>query len=85
VVGSRGDVQVTPRDIMMREATVTGVFLWRVPEQDAVEIHAALQAGLLSGTLRPQVGLELPLSAAAEAHRRVLAPGAMGKTVLVPA
>ena len=84
VVGSRGDVQITPREIMMREATVTGVFLWRLAPEHAREIHAALQAGLSNGTLAPVVGLELPLSAAPEAHRRILEPGTHGKIVLLP-
>jgi hypothetical protein len=30
------------------------------------------------------VGLELPLAQAAEAHRRIASPGALGKVVLIP-
>ena len=84
VVGSRGPVEINPREIMSREAAVLGVLLWRVPDGDAAEIHAALQAGLANGTLRPLVGAELPLASAPEAHRRVMEPGARGKIVLVP-
>jgi NADPH2:quinone reductase len=84
VIGSRGDVQITPRDIMAREATVTGVFLWGLPAPDSAQIRAALQAGLSNGTLLPRIGLELPLASAAEAQRRILEPGAVGKIVLVP-
>jgi NADPH2:quinone reductase len=61
-----------------------GVLLWRTPDADAAEIHAALGAGLGNGTLRPVVAAELPLASAPEAHRRVMAPGARGKIVLVP-
>jgi len=84
VVGCRGEVQINPRDIMMREAAVYGVFLWRVPEREAAEAHAAVQAGLGNGTLRPVIALELPLASAPEAHRRVMEPGARGKIALVP-
>lgn len=84
VIGSRGDVQITPRDLMAREASVYGIFLWRVPQPDMLEIHDALQAGLKSGRLRPVIGAELPLASAPQAHHRVMAPGAYGKTVLVP-
>jgi NADPH2:quinone reductase len=84
VVGSRGNVEINPREIMLREAAVFGVYLWRVPETDLAEIHAALQAGLENGILRPVVGLELPLGSATDAHRRVLEPGARGKIVLIP-
>ena len=45
--------------------------------------HEALGVALASGALRPVVGTELPLAEAAEAHRRVMAPGARGKIVLL--
>jgi len=84
VVGCRGSVEINPRDIMTREATVFGVFLWRVPEAEASQIHAALQTGLGNGTLRPVVALELHLALAPEAHRQVMESGARGKIVLIP-
>lgn len=84
VIGSRGNVQITPRDIMSREAVVMGVYLWRVSPSEATEIHAALGAGLRSGVLRPVVGLELPLGSAPEAQRRVIESTAHGKIVLIP-
>ncbi len=84
VIGSRGTVEVNPRDLMLRDAAVFGMLLWKTPEQELAAIHAALQTGLADGTLRPVVAAELPLASAPEAHRRVMAPGARGKIVLVP-
>ena len=84
VIGSRGDVQITPRDLMVREAIVMGVLIWRTPSDEAAEIFAAIDAGLMNGTLQPVVGLELPLTDAAESHRRVMESGAVGKIVLLP-
>jgi NADPH2:quinone reductase len=84
VVGCRGNVEINPRDIMTREVAVFGVFLWKVPEAEASEAHAALQAGLGNGTLRPVIAAELPLASAPDAHRRVMEPGARGKIVLIP-
>ena len=84
VIGSRGSVEVNPRELMSRDASVVGMLLWRVSEAEAAEIHAGLQAALGDGTLRPVVAVELPLASAPEAHRRVMAPGARGKIVLVP-
>ncbi len=84
VVGSRGKVEINPRDIMTREAAVFGVFLWKVPGVEASEAQAALQAGLGNGTLRPVIAAELPLASAPDAHRRVMEPGARGKIVLLP-
>src|SRR5262249_49507030 len=84
VIGSRGDVTVTPRDLMARRASVHGVMLWAISEAEAKEIHAAIHAGLENGTLRPVVGKALPLAEAARAHKEVMEPGAFGKIVLVP-
>jgi NADPH2:quinone reductase len=84
VIGSRGDVQITPRELMARDAAVFGMSLWNAPENDAQSIHAALIAGMENGTLRPVVGKEMPLAEAPRAHKEVMEPGAYGKIVLVP-
>ena len=84
VVGSRGRVEIDPRDLMSREATVMGTLLHKMTEREEAGLRAALAAGMANGTLKPVVGLELPLSAAAAAHRRIMESGAYGKIVLVP-
>ena len=84
VIGSRGDVQITPRDLMARQAWVIGMVLWDTPEEELIAIHAALQAGLRNRTLQPIIAKEIALADAAEAHRLVMEPGRLGKTVLVP-
>jgi len=84
VVGSRGDVTITPRDLMTRDASVHALLLWNVSDADARDIHGALGAGLEDGTLRPVIGKELPLADAARAHEEVMKPGAYGKIVLTP-
>ncbi|HEX3950588.1 MAG TPA: NADPH:quinone reductase [Steroidobacteraceae bacterium] len=84
VIGSRGNVEITPREIMLREASILGVYLWGVPDSEAAQIHAAIQAGLYAKTLRPVIAAEIPLASAPEAHRKVMEPGAHGKIVLIP-
>ena len=84
VIGSRGDVTITPRDLMARIASVHGFTLWGISEAEEADVHAAIAAGLENGTMRPVVGKELPLADAARAHREVMEPGAFGKIVLVP-
>ncbi|MBI4978654.1 MAG: NADPH:quinone reductase [Spirochaetes bacterium] len=84
IIGSRGDVTVTPRELMSRRGSVLAFTLWGVTESEAAEIDPALAAGLENGTLRPVVGSELPLSDAAAAHRQVMAQRAYGKIVLIP-
>jgi NADPH2:quinone reductase len=84
VVGNRGRVEINPRDVMGRDAAILGMTLFNVSDADFVEIHAALIAGLSSGTLNPVVGREMPLADAARAHEAVMEPGARGKIVLIP-
>jgi NADPH:quinone reductase len=84
VIGSRGDVNITPRDIMARRATVLGFTIWAAQPAEIAEIHAGLFAGLENGTLRPVVGKQFPLTEAARAHKEILEPGAAGQIILVP-
>ena len=84
VIGNRGTIEIDPREIMRREASVTGVFLFNAPSEELLSIHAALEAGLANGTLRPVIGQQFALADAARAHTAVLQPGACGKIVLVP-
>jgi len=83
IVGSRGRVEIDPRDTMQRDADIRGMALPNTPAADMASIHAALVAGLENGTLRPVIGKEFPLAEAAQAHRAVMEPGAVGKIVLV--
>ena len=84
VIGSRGDITITPRDLMLRDASAHGFVLWNITEADASDIHGGLIAGLENGALRPVVGKELALAEAPRAHKEVMEPGAFGKIVLVP-
>jgi NADPH2:quinone reductase len=84
VVGSRGTVEINPREVMIREAAILGMLVANASGKEIQTIHSALAAGLENGTLRPVIGQELPLREAAQAHRKVLEPGAFGKMVLIP-
>ena len=84
VIGSRGRVEIDPRDTMQRDADIRGMVLPNTPPAELASIHAALVAGLENETLRPVIGKELPLAEAAQAHRAVMESGATGKIVLVP-
>jgi NADPH:quinone reductase len=83
VIGSRGDVTISPRDLMTRRGSIHAFTLWGITEAEENEIHAGLIDGLANGTLRPIVGKELPLAEAPRAHKEILEPGAFGKMVLV--
>jgi NADPH2:quinone reductase len=84
VIGSRGRVEIDPRDTMQRDADIRGMVLPNTPPKELASIHAALVAGLENGMLRPVIGKEFPLADAAKAHRAVMESGALGKIVLVP-
>jgi NADPH2:quinone reductase len=82
IIGSRGRVEIDPRDTMQRDVDLRGMVLPNTPPAELASIHAALVAGLENGTLCPVIGKEFPLAEAAQAHRAVMEPGAIGKTVL---
>jgi NADPH2:quinone reductase len=84
VIGSRGTVEINPRDLMGRDAAILGMLLFNATDRDLASIDAAIIAGLENGTLRPVVGHELPLAEAPRAHQLVMEPGAYGKIVLIP-
>jgi NADPH2:quinone reductase len=84
VIGSRGRIEIDPRDAMMRDASILGMLLFNTTQAEASSIHAALVAGLQNGTLRPVIGKEMPLAEAPRAHREIMEPGAYGKIVLIP-
>lgn len=82
VVGSRGTVEINPRDLMMRNADIRGVMLGHLTPGQLTATHSAIADGLESGALEPVIARSYPLGAAAEAHTVILQPGAGGKIVL---
>jgi NADPH:quinone reductase len=83
VVGSRGRVEIDPRDLMGREAAIIGITLFNASARELASMHAAFVAGMENGTLRPVVSRELPLADAARAHHEVMETSTLGKIVLV--
>ncbi|MDD5672728.1 MAG: NADPH:quinone reductase [Chitinivibrionales bacterium] len=84
VIGSRGKVEIDPREAMGRDAAILGMTLFNATEADLKVIHAALGAGLANGILKPVVGKEYSLQDAALAHTAIMEKGAYGKIVLAP-
>ena len=84
VIGSRGDVTITPRDLMGKRGTIHAMTLWAATENEEAEIHAAIAAAMRADAIRPVIGRELPLMQAPESHRVVMDKGAYGKIVLIP-
>jgi NADPH2:quinone reductase len=84
VIGSRGNIEIDPRQTMKRDADIRGMTLFNVPPDELARIHASLFAGLRNGMLRPIIQTELPLADAARAHELVMQNNSHGKIVLVP-
>ena len=84
VVGSRGDIPITPRMLMARDADVRGMVLISAQGEDLVEIHQATSAAAAAGALRPVIQDILPLAEAPRAHRLVMEAPSHGKIVLSP-
>ena len=82
VIGSRGTIEIDPRDLMKAHGAILGVMAGNEAERN--EATSAVTAGLFDGTLRPIVEVEYPLSEAPKAHHDVLTNGSKGKIVLIP-
>ena len=82
VIGCRGPIEIHPRELMMRDASILGMHLANPTEAEMTSIWAGLGAGFADGTLKPVVGQELPLQDAGRAQQMVMEQSAYGKVVL---
>ena len=83
VIGSRGSVEINPRDAMMRDADIRGMVYANASGEESRGIYKFLGEQLATSRIQPIIRKELPLGAASEAHRTVMSPDAHGKIVLV--
>jgi len=84
VIGSRGAVEINPRDLMMREADIRGLLAGLATPEERATTYKALGEDLAAGRIAPLIAREFPLAQAAEAHRVVMEGSSLGKIVLVP-
>ena len=84
IVGNRGALELNPRAIMGKDATIVGFTNWNALPAELATAHAAIVAGMERSGYKPQIGNEMPLADAPRAHEDVLKPGAYGKIVLIP-
>jgi NADPH:quinone reductase len=82
IVGSRGAVEINPRELMIREAAAHGVFFFGISTHDLQAIQEDLAQAFSVGSSRPVVGNAFPLADAPRAHEHVLSSGTHGKIVL---
>lgn len=83
IIGSRGPVEINPRDAMMREADIRGLMGGLASPEERAIMYKALADELASGRIRPVIAQKFPLASAADAHRAVMEGNSSGKIVLI--
>lgn len=84
VVGSRGPIEINPRDTMTKESSIIGTTLFSTTKEEFEECASALEAGMEIGWLKPIVGSQFPLEKVAQAHEDIIhGSGATGKMILL--
>ena len=82
VVGNRGTVEINPRDLMARDASVVGVALANTKPAELALIAKALRPLFEKGVLKPVIRHSYELTELAQAHEDVLKSGALGNLVI---
>ncbi len=84
VIGSRGPIEIDPRDMMSREVSVLGVMSNLATKEENAAAWAGIDEGLKNGSLRPVIAETLLLVEAAKAHTAVMESAHLGKIILIP-
>jgi NADPH2:quinone reductase len=84
IIGSRGPVEVDPRDIMARELNMYGTLVLLATETERAQAFTAIETGLTEGKLNPVIAMELPLGEAPRTHYEIMESAHHGKIVLIP-
>lgn len=81
IVGSRGTIEFTPRNLMSNDATVTGMAFTHPKPEDLHEMYHGITALVKSGFLKPTIGKIFTLEEATEAHKYLMESSGSGRTV----
>ena len=74
VIGSRGPVEITPRDLMVRNADIRGMIVFATPAPVLTEAHVAIIAGLQEAPCVRKSRAPSQLAEAPQAHKAVSVP-----------
>jgi len=84
VIGDRNPVEINPKTLTDRDASIMGVGIGNLPPASAPGMHAYLYEGLKNGVLKPYISRKFSLAEAPRAHTALFEKGASGKIVLIP-
>jgi len=85
IIGSRGDVPISPLALMVKEVDIRGLLLYFATDAEVAESGKVLEKLLAEKFIQPVIDQELPLEKAEQAHIAVMehSGGAKGKILLV--
>lgn len=81
VVGSRGTIEFTPRNLMSNDAIVTGMALSQPTEEHLKELIPGVTALVENGFIKPLIGKKFSLGEATAAHDHLMGSSGDGRTV----
>jgi len=83
VIGARGNVEISPRELIRKESSIRGVLLRATSESEWREMADAILQGIEQGWLQPVIDKKYNLQDAAQAHTDIInSTGAKGKLIL---
>jgi len=83
VVGSRGKIDFSPRDLMSGEYTLTGLRITRASPEERASYAKLIEDGAERGKVRPLIRAEFALEDAYRAHRELMESPSAGGMALV--
>jgi NADPH2:quinone reductase len=82
VIGSRGSVEINPRDLMAKDACIMGMALAHASPTQLIQIHQALFERAEAGFISPIIAKRFALIDTTAAHVAVMEAGATGNIVI---
>ena len=83
IVGSRGQVTISPRHLMAPEASIIGMSLWPTTDVQYQKIARVIHNGIISGWVKPIIDKEYSIEDAPKAHHDIIySKGAKGNLIL---
>jgi len=83
VVGSRGSIDFSPRDLMGGEYTLIGLRITLASLEERVSYAKLIEEGVEQGQIRPLIRAEFALENACRAHKALMESPSAGSMVLV--
>lgn len=84
IIGSRGTVEINPRDAMAKEVAILGTMFGLATPEEKEAAYEVIERGLKHGSFTPIIADNMPLADAPKAHHTIMESDHHGKIVLIP-